>query len=227
MSNGEKNNEDCNVGRVQADDGRLPVAIHIRAFHPECPQDRKGIMSLVRELQSHELGLFDRMKPPDEIEDDPYLQYLCDECESQDGYVLLAEQQRNPPEASIENNQETPSTTTTIVGYAVVLSRVSNNSDRSIEEVPYEYGELLELAVAETCRGLGIGQKLFEAGEQKVRDAGAKYFRTSVLASNEQAHKLYERFGFSDHLVEMEKRLNDWTAYAIELLYLRARGVLL
>lgn len=183
--------------------------VNIRLFDPQCQQDRDAVMLLVRELQSHELALFDRMKPPDQIEGESYIQHLCDECEAKEGCILLAEKVHSEPrreEPSRENiNRE--ATQSAIVGYAVVLTRVTNN-DR-IEEVPYVYGELLELAVTATCRGLGIGQLLLGASEQKVRDMGVDYFRTSVLASNPQAHQLYERFGFADHLVEMEKKLSE------------------
>ena len=182
--------------------------VHIRLFDPQCQQDRNTIMQLIRELQSHELVLFDRMKPPDQIEDETYLKHLCDECEAKDGHILVAETLVSGEPKLPENPEPFEAATeTTIVGYAVVLTRVSN-SDR-IEEVLYTYGELLELAVNSEYRGLGIGKLLLSECEQRVRNAGVRYFRTSVLASNPHAHKLYERFGFSDHLVEMEKKLND------------------
>jgi len=168
------------------------ASVHVRPFRSE---DANQLFSLIRELQSHECQYFDRLKPPDDLNQDEYLAYLFQECRDHQGHILLA----TTPNATYDDSDGE-----LILGYAVVLTKVAATA---MEEVAYDYGNLLEIAVLPTARRLGIGRLLLEASEQLVRDAGVQYFRTSVLASNTQAYESYLQFGMQDHLVEMEKKL--------------------
>eukprot|EP00542_Grammatophora_oceanica_P011871 CAMPEP_0194050434 /NCGR_PEP_ID=MMETSP0009_2-20130614/35327_1 /TAXON_ID=210454 /ORGANISM="Grammatophora oceanica, Strain CCMP 410" /LENGTH=177 /DNA_ID=CAMNT_0038697069 /DNA_START=108 /DNA_END=641 /DNA_ORIENTATION=+ len=165
------------------------AAATIRPFCRET--DESQLVELVQELQQHELKLYSRMKPPSEI-GRSYVDNLCKECQEHHGRILVAV---DCEEAASSN----------LVGYACVLTRVqSENKD----EIPYTYGEVTDLAVSEQARGKGIGRALLTACEDLVREnSDVKYLRTSVLARNSGALAAYQKYGFEEHLVEMEKRL--------------------
>jgi len=151
------------------------------------PGDRPAVLALVRELQAHEFEIFDRMIRPEEITES-YLDHLDGECAASDGVVFVA----------IEGER--------VTGYASLLRRVS---DESYDEIPYTYACIGDLVVTRAARGGGVGRALIEACEAEARAAGARWLRISVLARNAVAHALYRSAGFSDHLVTLEKPLED------------------
>jgi ribosomal protein S18 acetylase RimI-like enzyme len=189
--------------------------IRIRECNTDNIQDRETLLSLIRELQAHECHLFDRMKSPEELGDE-YVQNLEKECQEQEGYILFAEKEEADAEVCCGDGGELSLRTTRphaaaaaaalVVGYAVVVTKVPSTPEHP-EEVSYLYGNLLEIAVTASARGRGIGRQLLLACEQRVREAGVSYFRTSVLASNPMAYQMYHTFGMKDHLIEMEKKL--------------------
>jgi ribosomal protein S18 acetylase RimI-like enzyme len=145
------------------------------------------VLALVRELQAHESTVYDRMIPPDAI-DDTYLDHVDEDCRRYDGLVLVALKRER------------------IVGYATIMRRAF---DESYDEVPFTYGYIGDLCVAPDQRGGGIGRALIEACEAEARAAGQRWLRISVLARNQAAHALYRAAGFHDHLVTLEKPLED------------------
>jgi ribosomal protein S18 acetylase RimI-like enzyme len=149
--------------------------------------DEARVIALVQELQGHEFGLYERMKPPEEI-GAWYIRAMEKLCEENDGRILVAE---------TENGK--------IVGYASILTDCSSEDD--YDEVTFSYGYVADLVVADGFRGQGVGKLLLEACEGAVRVAGRDELRVSVLAANGDAHRLYERFGFRDHLITLRKRL--------------------
>jgi len=56
-----------------------------------------------------------------------------------------------------------------------------------------------DLAVLPNFRGLGIGQALLEAVENRARSLGCCKLTLEVLEANEGARRLYDRFGFGDY----------------------------
>jgi len=159
--------------------------------------DKGQLLTLIRELHAYECRLYDRMKDPRTI-DETYLETLHQECRDFDGRILVA---------------TSATTTTMLLGYAVVLTRIdSTDRDMALNngEVHYTYGEVLELAVHQDARGKGVGQLLMKACESLILQAdNVAYLRVSVLAGNRGARRFYERFGMRDHLVTMEKQLYD------------------
>jgi len=149
--------------------------------------DIGSVVSLARELQKHEAELFDRMKPPDEI-GAWYIRRLRTNCAAHKGKILVAE---------LEGD---------VVGYAVLLTDVS--SDEAVDERPYSYAMVLDLAVAKEMRRKGVGTALLDECEQRARAANARWLRISVLAGNEQAIAIYHKFGFQPLLTTMEKALD-------------------
>lgn len=131
-----------------------------REFNEET--DWEQLTTLACELQAHELSLHDRMKLA--IDGDCYIERLKEACKAHHGSILVC----------VEGDDAT----TMIVGYAVVLAKVASNS---YDEVSYEYGEVLDLAVTATARQQGIGTSLLKLCEEKVRAKGCKYLRTEVL----------------------------------------------
>lgn len=151
------------------------------------PGDRPAVLALVRELQAHETTVYDRMIPPEEI-DETYLDHVEDDCRRYDGVVLVAVKRER------------------VVGYATIMRRAF---DESYDEVPFTYGYIGDLCVGADERGSGIGRALIEACEVEARAAGQRWLRISVLARNQAAHSLYRAAGFRDHLVTLEKPLEE------------------
>ena len=143
------------------------------------------LVELVRELQAHEHKLFDRMKPPADI-GSWYVDALLKQCHDNDGEILLL----------IANGS--------LAGYAAVLTKAVQDAP---DETSYTYAVVNDLAVTAKARGRGFGRMLLGECERRARDAGTRWLRIHVMASNESAVGLYRSFGFSDHLIELEKPL--------------------
>lgn len=58
-------------------------------------------------------------------------------------------------------------------------------------------GELMNIAVDETCRGQGIGRKLLNAVLAQGASRGISHFYLEVRAGNLPAQKLYQSAGFA------------------------------
>ncbi len=159
------------------------MTVTIREF---TRSDSVQLIALVRELQGHEAQFFDRMKAPDEI-GAWYLHNLQKACATHDGVILVADQGE------------------AVVGYAVLLTAVL--SEDMPEDVDSVYALVMDLAVAGQARRKGIGTKLLEACESRARKAGVRWLRISALAENHDAIAAYEKFGFKNHLLTMEKPL--------------------
>jgi len=85
------------------------------------------------------------------------------------------------------------------LGYAVLSVKPAMAS----WDVGSRVGELETLAVAETARGRGIGTMLIEACREKLRAEGIRHWAVGVVEVNEDAIRLYERFGFRPYYREM------------------------
>ena len=57
-------------------------------------------------------------------------------------------------------------------------------------------GELESLAVAEECRGRGVGTALLEACREICRELGVTHWVVDVVDANRDAIRMYERHGF-------------------------------
>ena len=81
--------------------------------------------------------------------------------------------------------------------------------EESIDEEHYTYAYVADLVVTESRRGTGVGRRLLTACEDIAVKAGARWLRISALAANGQVRALYHRFGFSDHLITLEKPIGN------------------
>jgi ribosomal protein S18 acetylase RimI-like enzyme len=160
----------------------MPGPLTIRTYDP---RDESAILELVRELQAHEGSVYDRMKPPDEI-GAWYIAELEKQCAESNGRILVGE---------IDGR---------VVAYATILARIE---DDSIDEVPFTYAYVGDLAVTRDRRGRGIGKAMLAECERVARASGVKYLRITALARNAQARATYRSFGFGEQFVDFEKEL--------------------
>ncbi len=147
--------------------------------------DEAELVSLLRQLQTHERQYYDRMVKPEDLAG-WYIDDIRNDCREHAGRIRLAVTGGKPQ------------------GYCVILTRVRNEEP---DELQFDYAYVSELVVAETARGTGLGKALLQDAECIARDAGAKWLRVHVLAKNTLAHEVYKSYGFTNHLVEMEKPL--------------------
>lgn len=162
---------------------KLPDPVTIRVYREA---DSGAIIELARQLQSHELQYFDRLKPAEAI-GRWYLDGLLTEVHKHNGTFLVAE----------HDNE--------CVGYATVLLGLTSADDP--EEVLYSYAHIGDLAVASQHRGKGIGRALMVECERLARAAGESWLRLAVLAGNHSARQFYAGLGMQEMLVRLEKKL--------------------
>ena len=79
----------------------------------------------------------------------------------------------------------------TVVGYARIGRHMPIASNEHV--LHFE-----ALAVAPAARGLGVGSRLIEAMIDEARARGARKFGLRALSTNEQAIRLYQRYGFRE-----------------------------
>ncbi|MFW5939940.1 MAG: N-acetyltransferase family protein [Halolamina sp.] len=68
-----------------------------------------------------------------------------------------------------------------------------------------ERGVIENIYVRQPHRGSGVGGDLLEAAEDRLFDAGVDRVSLEVLADNEAARRLYARYGYEPHRIELEK----------------------
>lgn len=149
-------------------------------------KDRSALIGLVRELQAHEAKYFDRMKAPQDI-GGWYIDKMVEACREHDGAILIAE---------VEG---------VVAGFAALLTKVMPSG--TMDEVPYVYAMVTDLAVTGQRRRTGIGTALLKECERRARAAGVKWLRINALSANIEATATYRVFGFGDMVVKMEKPL--------------------
>ncbi|MGE0284187.1 MAG: N-acetyltransferase family protein [Rhizobiaceae bacterium] len=116
-----------------------------------------------------------------------YISTLLDQCADEGGSILVA-----------ERGQE-------LLGFATVFTNAVQKGE--MDELPFTYAYVSHISVKPSARGGGIGKLLLGECEARARSAGRQWLRIGVLANNPGARSLYERLGFRDHLLIMEKPL--------------------
>ncbi len=124
--------------------------------------DEAQVVELVRELQAHESGVYDRMKPVDEI--GPwYVDKMKADVAKHRGKILVAEKGKK------------------LLGCASLLTEVTSVDDP--DEILYSYAYIGDLAVTMSHRGQGVGRALIEECEKIAKAAGQKWLRLGVIAA--------------------------------------------
>lgn len=157
--------------------------IHIRPYED---RDCEQLILLVRELQAHEVELFDRMKQPGDL-GKGYVDNLQRLCRDHAGEIIVLE------------------CCGRIAGYAAVLTAVESDDP---DEVAYTYALVSDIMVTRDQRGKGLGKRLLNHCERHAIEAGATWLRITALAGNTGALDLYRKHGFADHILELEKPLH-------------------
>jgi GNAT superfamily N-acetyltransferase len=161
----------------------VTFAIVIREYQDD---DAAAVIAIAKDLQAHELTIYDRLKPVDAI-DHTYVAALRSDIEKSRGNFLVAEYEG------------------AIVGYITLLTHCDSGEDS--DEVFYRYSHIGDLAVLAGKRSLGIGKALLDESERIAKAAGINWLRLGVLAENARARTFYQREGYSDRLIKMEKPL--------------------
>ena len=114
------------------------------------------------------------------------------------GGVLVAREETNPDTAS-------PETTDDVLGF------VTFEVETGTYEQDVTRGTVSNLFVRPDRRDEGIGSRLLDAAEERLRDTGADVVSLDVMAANESARRFYRRHGYRPHRIELEKSIQNDT----------------
>jgi len=156
--------------------------MEIRRFRPE---DAAEVTGCIVQLQNYERLIDERVLPGEAVEA-WYLDHLLKVSAEQDGTLFVAE---------VDGR---------VVGFAAVQRQVTNDD---VDESEYDFALISDLGVNESHRGQGIGRALIAACEAFARGRDVRWLRIAVLGRNGLARGLYERCGFEDRQVVLEKTL--------------------
>jgi ribosomal protein S18 acetylase RimI-like enzyme len=148
--------------------------------------DAEAVIAIAKDLQAHELTIYDRLKPVEAI-DHTYIAALWTDIEKYQGCFLVAEHEG------------------AVAGYVTLLTHCDSGEDT--DEIFYRYSHIGDLAVRTGKRSLGIGKALLDECERVAKSAGIKWLRLGVLADNARARTFYLREGYFNQLIKMEKPL--------------------
>jgi ribosomal protein S18 acetylase RimI-like enzyme len=149
--------------------------------------DAAALRAAFVELQDAERALDPHMPRGEDVAD-VYLERLLEQCAQMDGQIYVS----------------VDAETGAVAGYVAVLGEMESIEP---DDDPAPYAYLSDLVVLENYRGRGIASQLADAAERHARALGMSRIRLQVLARNVGARRLYERAGYEDHIVQMEKRL--------------------
>ena len=174
--------------RPPTEEGALVVSSRGFGVRPYDPHtDAAALRTAFVELQEAERALDPYMPQGEEVVD-VYLERLLEQCAQSDGEIYVAVDEE----------------TGAVAGYVAVLGELESIEP---DDDPAPYAYLSDLIVLSSYRGRGIASKLADAAEQHARARGMTRIRLQVLAKNSGARRLYERAGYEDHILQMEKRL--------------------
>lgn len=92
-----------------------------------------------------------------------------------------------------------------IVGFVMVTidsGRYEQDETRGVVE---------NIFVEPAYRSRGIGSDLLDAGEDRLRRAGAEVLALEAMADNEAARQFYRAHGYTPHRIELEKSTENDT----------------
>lgn len=90
-----------------------------------------------------------------------------------------------------------------IVG--LIVGYINNEETNEIDFIAPKRGRISELIVTKSYRGKHIGQKLFTAMENYLKEQKCESILIGVFAYNEQARKFYEKNGYHLRMTDMIK----------------------
>jgi ribosomal protein S18 acetylase RimI-like enzyme len=147
--------------------------------------DYRVVCQCFIELQDMERALDGRL-PAGASVADTYLRGLLERCQRLDGRIFVAEAEGR------------------VVGYASVLPSCRENGPE-VDATPYAY--LDDLVVLPAHRGQGHGNALLRRTEAYATACGLSVLRLCVKGGNHSARAFYERAGFSEYELILERRI--------------------
>lgn len=84
---------------------------------------------------------------------------------------------------------------------------MKQSKENLLEVVPTRLGEILDLYVAEEYRGKHIGSELMNKMETYLKEKGCDSIWINVSAFNENAHKFYSSYGYSNREIGLIKTI--------------------
>jgi ribosomal protein S18 acetylase RimI-like enzyme len=155
-------------------------------------RDQQVVMNYICDLLEHERQ-FDLGRVSGNLIAQPYLNYLLEKCDETDGAIFVLE----TTSLDLEVGE--------IGGYVCVFTHY--NSESMIDAQPV-YAYIPDIYIHPSCRGLGAGQLLLAAAEQWAKAKGATLLKLSVLSKNVEARAFYNKRGFSEHEILLQKSLS-------------------
>jgi GNAT superfamily N-acetyltransferase len=93
-----------------------------------------------------------------------------------------------------------------IIGFIIgVIWKQSEKNELEIGR--HRLGEVLDLFLEESYRGQGIGSKMLTMMEAYFKEQDCDSMWVHLFAPNENAHTVYEKFGFVDRSIGMLKNI--------------------
>lgn len=99
------------------------------------------------------------------------------------------------------------------VGIAVddggpIVGFVMYHVETGVYEQDVTRGIVENVFVVESARERGVGSRLMDYAEDRLREQGVEVVGLSVMAENEDARRLYAERGYEPHRIEMERDLD-------------------
>jgi ribosomal protein S18 acetylase RimI-like enzyme len=160
----------------------------IREYRPE---DQQAVASLMEELQRH-IAVIDPLQRHfcKQGYGDRYTADVVQRTQEGDGVFLVAEANK------------------AIIGCMALLTIDHQQTDIELLGVhPLKDARVIELVVGAAVRNQGIGRQLMRAAEEFARSHACDGIRVEVFSPNTDAHRFYEKLGYTDRIVDMLKTL--------------------
>jgi ribosomal protein S18 acetylase RimI-like enzyme len=147
----------------------------------DLPREMSALRACVVELQESERALEPTL-PPGEAMVDAYVAQMVDRCARWSGRIFVAE---------VDGR---------VVGFVSVVAEVPQDE---LDEPPGPIAYVTDLVVGSDQRRRGVGEALLRHARAHAEQGSATELRIGVLSRNEDALRLYRRFGFRDYRVEL------------------------
>lgn len=152
--------------------------------------DYSAVRDCFIELQEVERALDARVPPGGSVAD-VYLRTLFERNEQLDGRIFVAEADGR------------------VIGYTSVLGTCRSDGP---EDDPAPYAYVDDLVVLPEFRGQGHGHALLRRAERYAAGWGRSVLRLCVKGDNRTAREFYDRAGFSEYELVLERQLPSNTA---------------
>jgi GNAT superfamily N-acetyltransferase len=157
--------------------------MRIREFN--AARDLAFLRTCVIEIQEIERSIDSRL-PSGRAMVEAYCRTLLERCAGWRGVLFIAEEANRP------------------VGLLSIFLEVPQTEP---DEPAANYALISDLVVLQAARGKGIGSALLLHGEEHARASGAEVLRMEVMAENSVARRFYDRRGWKDRVIQLEKPL--------------------